>query len=103
MRRKKTARERFIQLFEKRKETRECRLAMAQRAALIWRIFQSIEHDDDGRTLWNLLDQAASDDGIVYMTYGSETPQSLAQRLHRERLVKLIELHRNLAYHRAQF
>jgi len=76
---------------------------MADRSRLIWQIFQAIQNNDDGHYLWNLLEQTTSVDGIVYMTYGSETPQSLADKLHRQHLSKLIQLHQKLTYHRAQF
>jgi hypothetical protein len=76
---------------------------MADKSHLIWQIFETIQHNDNGQILWNLLEQTTSDNGIVYMTYGSETPQSLAEKLHRQHLLKLIQLHQKLTYHRAQF
>lgn len=78
---------------------------MADKSQLLWQIFNSIQNNDNGQVLWNLLDQTRilSDDGIVYMTYGSETPQSLAEKLHRQHLFKLIQLHQKLTYLRAQF
>ncbi|CAF3272320.1 unnamed protein product [Rotaria socialis] len=79
---------------------------MADKPDLIWQVFQAIQSNDNGENLWNLLDQlrtTTSDDGIVYMTYGSETPQSLAEKLHRQNLFKLIQLHQKLSSLRAQF
>ncbi|CAF2523771.1 unnamed protein product [Rotaria sp. Silwood2] len=78
---------------------------MADKSHLIWQIFEAIQSNDNGQILWNLLDQirTTSDDGIVYMTYGNETPESLAQKLHRQHLFKLIQLHQKLTYFRAQF
>jgi len=76
---------------------------MADKSDLIWQIFQTIQNNDNGQILWNLLEQTTSVDGIVYMTYGSETPQSLAEKFHRENLLKLIQLHQKLTYFRAQF
>ncbi|CAF1006152.1 unnamed protein product [Adineta ricciae] len=77
---------------------------MTDKADLIWQIFETIEKNDNGHMLWNLLNQTSTtNDGIVYMTYGNQTPRSLAEQLHREHLLKLIELHQKLVYHRAQF
>jgi hypothetical protein len=76
---------------------------MADKSHLIWQIFETIQNNDNGQILWNLLEQTTSHNGIVYMTYGSETPQSLADKLHRQHLSKLIQLHQKLTYHRAQF
>ncbi|CAF0894189.1 unnamed protein product [Adineta ricciae] len=77
---------------------------MTDKADLIWQIFETIEKNDSGHILWNLLNQASTtNDGIVYMTYGNQTPRSLAEQLHREHLLKLIELHQKLIYHQAQF
>jgi methylphosphotriester-DNA--protein-cysteine methyltransferase len=79
---------------------------MADRSHLICQIFQAIENNDDGHHLWNLFEQittTTSDDGIVYMTYAGETPQSLAEKLNRHRLLKLIQLHQKLTSIRTQF
>jgi hypothetical protein len=76
---------------------------MADKTDLIWQVFESIKNNDNEQILWNLLEQTTSVDGIVYMTFGSETPQSLAEKFHRENLFKLIELHQKLTYFRAQF
>lgn len=78
---------------------------MADKSHLIRQIFEAIYNNDNGENLWNLLDELrpTSDDGVVYMTYGSETPLSLAEKLHRQHLFKLIELHHKLTYLRAQF
>lgn len=77
---------------------------MADRSNLIWQIFQAIENNDDGSTFWNLLEQLkAFDDGIIYMTYGGETPQSSAEKLNRQYLLKLIQIHQKLASIRAQY
>jgi len=76
---------------------------MADKSDIIWKIFQTIQNNDNGLILWNLLEQAKSIDGIVYMTYGNETPQTLAEKFHRENLLKLIQLHQKLTYFRAQF
>ncbi|CAF0974712.1 unnamed protein product [Adineta steineri] len=76
---------------------------MADKSHLIWQIFQTIQENDNGQILWNLLEQITTDNGIVYMKYGNETPQSLAEKLHRQNLLKLIQLHQKLTYHRAQF
>ncbi|CAF0777599.1 unnamed protein product [Rotaria sordida] len=76
---------------------------MAHRSDLIWQIFQAIENNDDGHILWNLLEQIKIfDDGIIYMTYGGETPQSSAEKLDRQYLLKLIQIHQKLTYIRAQ-
>jgi hypothetical protein len=76
---------------------------MADKMDIICQVFQCIENNDNGQILWNLLEQTTSVDGIVYMTFGSETPQTLAEKFHRENLVKLIKLHQKLNYLRAQF
>ncbi|UJR30456.1 hypothetical protein I4U23_017989 [Adineta vaga] len=77
---------------------------MADKAHLIWQIFETIDKNDNGQMLWNLLDQInTTNDGIVYMTYGNQTPQTLAEEFHRQHLVKLIQLHQKLIFHRAQF
>lgn len=78
---------------------------MAERSRLIWQIFQAIENNDDGCILWDLLEQITktSDNGIVYMTYAGETPQSTAEKLNRHHLLKLIQLHQKLTFLRAQF
>jgi hypothetical protein len=78
---------------------------MADRFHLIWQIFQAIENNDDGHHLWNLLEQitTTSDDGVVYMTYAGETPQSLAEKFNRYHLLNLIQLHQKLTFLRAQF
>jgi hypothetical protein len=76
---------------------------MADKSHLLWQVFDTIENDDNGQILWNLLEQTRSDNGIVYMTYGSETPQTLAEKYHRQHLVKLIQLHQKLTYLRSQF
>ncbi|CAF2753492.1 unnamed protein product [Rotaria sp. Silwood2] len=76
---------------------------MADKSNLIWQIFQAIENNDDGHILWNLLEQIKTfDDGIIYMTYGGETPQSSAEKLDRQYLLKLIQIHQKLTYIRAQ-
>lgn len=78
-----------------------------EKSHLIWRVFQAIEENDDGHELWNLLDEinttSSSNEGVVYMTYAGETPQSSAEKFHRDRLFQLIELHRKLTVLRAQF
>ena len=76
---------------------------MEDRTSLIHQIFQAIEDNDRGEHFWQLLEQTRSDEGPVYMTYASQTPQSLAQQLHRTDLFRLLELNRNLAYIRARF
>jgi hypothetical protein len=78
---------------------------MADRSRLIWQIFQAIQNNDDGHYLWNLLEQITktSDDGVVYMTYAGETPQSSAEKFNRHHLLKLIQLHQKLTFTRAQF
>jgi hypothetical protein len=76
---------------------------MADKSHLLWQVFDTIENDDNGQILWNLLEQTRSDNGIVYMTYGSETPQTLAEKYHRQNLLKLIQLHQKLTYLRSQF
>jgi hypothetical protein len=76
---------------------------MADKTDIIWQVFQCIENNDNGQILWNLLEQTTSVDGIVYMTFGSETPQTLAKKFQRENLMKLLELHQKLTYLRAQF
>lgn len=77
---------------------------MADRSQLIWQIFQAIENNDDGHTLWNLLEQVKTfDDGIIYMTYGGETPQSSAEKLDRHNLLKLLQVHKELTFMRAQY
>jgi hypothetical protein len=78
---------------------------MAERSDLIWQIFQAIENNDDGHNLWNLLEQITktSDDGVVYMTYAGETPQSSAEKFDRYYLLKLIQLHQKLTFIRARF
>jgi hypothetical protein len=76
---------------------------MADESDIIWQIFETIQNNDNGQILWNLLEQTRSVDGIVYMTYGSQTPQSLAKQFHRENLLKLIQLHQKLTFFRAQF
>ena len=76
---------------------------MVKRSTLIWQIFQMIEDDNDGRALWNLLEQiSTASDGLVYMTYAGETPEALAHKLGRQRLVKLIQLHHNMTHLRRQ-
>ena len=76
---------------------------MAEKSNLVWEIFQAIENNDNGQMLWDLLEQTASTDGIVYMTYGSETPQSLAEKSQRKHLLKLMQIHQQLTYLRVQF
>ena len=76
---------------------------MEDKSALIHRIFQAIEDDERGEHFWQLLEQTRSDEGPVYMTYASQTPQSLAQQLHRTQLFQLLQLHENLARIRARF
>lgn len=76
---------------------------MAEKSNIIWQIFQTIENNDHERVLWDLLEQTTSTDGIVYMTYGSETPQSLAEKFQRKHLLKLMQIHRQLTYLRVQF
>ena len=72
---------------------------------LIWQVFQAIENDHDGHQLWNLLEEIAgqTNQGTVYMTYAGETPQSLAKKLNRQRLLRLLELHQKLTSIRSQF
>ncbi|CAF1070487.1 unnamed protein product [Adineta ricciae] len=79
---------------------------MAEKSRLIWQIFQAIENNDDGHGLWNLLEQITTtsfDQGVVYMTYAGETPQSSAEKCHRHRLLQLLKLHEKLTYSRAQY
>ncbi|CAF3294103.1 unnamed protein product [Rotaria socialis] len=77
---------------------------MADRSHLISQIFQAIENNVDGPTLWSLLEQIKTfDDGIIYMTYGGETPQSTAEKLNRQYLLKLMQVHQKLTHIRAQF
>lgn len=76
---------------------------MEENSNIICQVFESIENNSNEHILWNLLEQITSTDGIVYMTYGSETPQSLAEKFHRENLLKLIKIHQTLTYLRAQF
>jgi hypothetical protein len=76
---------------------------MGERSHLIRRIFQAIENNDDEHYLWNLLEQITSDEGMVYMTYAGETPESFAEKFNRDRLVKLIQLHQKLMFIRAKF
>jgi hypothetical protein len=76
---------------------------MADKSHLIERIFQAIENNDDEHYLWNLLEQIPSDEGVVYMTYAGETPESFAEKFNRIRLLKLIQLHQKLMFIRAQF
>ena len=77
---------------------------MADKSHIIWQVFEAIQNNDNGQILWNLLEQTTTSvDGIVYMTYGSETPQSLAEKHRREHQLKLIQLHQKLTYFRAQF
>ncbi|UJR16054.1 hypothetical protein I4U23_002967 [Adineta vaga] len=79
---------------------------MAEKSRLIWQIFQAIENNDDEHYLWNLLEQITTtsfDQGIVYMTYAGETPQSSAEKLNRSRLLQLLQLHEKLTHIRAQF
>lgn len=76
---------------------------MADKSHLIERIFQAIENNDDEHYLWYLLEQNTSNEGVVYMTYAGETPESFAKKFNRNRLVKLIQLHQKLMVIRAQF
>ncbi|CAF0872864.1 unnamed protein product [Adineta steineri] len=77
---------------------------MAAKSYLTCQIFQAIENNDDGQNLWNLLEQiTTSHEGIVYMTYAGETPETLAEKLNRPRLLQLLQLHQKLTYMRAQF
>ena len=78
---------------------------MEDRLRLIGEIFQAIENNADGHDLWNLLEELTnlSHDGIVYMTYAGETPESLARKYHRQHLVKLIQLHQKLTSMRIHF
>jgi hypothetical protein len=78
---------------------------MADRSRLVRQIFEAIENNDDGHYLWDLLEQIAttSNDGVVYMTYAGETPQSSAKKFNRHHLLKLIQLHQKLTFIRAQF
>ena len=76
---------------------------MADKSYLIGQIFQAIENNEDERYLWNLLEEITSDQGMVYMTYAGETPESFAEKFKRDRLVKLIQLHQKLMFIRAKF
>lgn len=76
---------------------------MANKPDIIWKIFQTIQNNEHGQILWNLLEQTTSVDGLVYMTYGSETPETLAKKFRRENLLKLIQLHQKITFLRAQF
>ena len=76
---------------------------MANKSDIIWKIFQTIQNNEHGQILWNLLEQTTSVDGLVYMTYGSETPETLAEKFRRENLLKLIQLHQKVTFFRAQF
>ena len=82
------------------------RRILMEKSHLIWRIFQAIEQNDHGHDLWNLLDQITMgglNEGVVYMTYAGETPQTFAEKFHRGRLSRLIQLHQKLTVLRAQF
>ena len=71
---------------------------------LVWQIFDAIGKGDDGRHLWTLLEEAGErTQGRVYMTYGGETPESLAKKLDRSRLLHLLQLHEKLTLLRNQF
>lgn len=78
---------------------------MVERTRLIGQVFRAIANDEtDGHHLWNLLEEiAGSSEGLVYMTFGGETPQSLAKKLDRPYLLKLIQLHDKLIQLRTQF
>lgn len=78
---------------------------MVDRLNLLGEIFQAIENNADGQEFWNLLEhlRTLSKDGIVYMTYAGETPQSAAEKLDRRHLVQLIQLHQKLTFMRTQF
>jgi hypothetical protein len=78
---------------------------MADRSHLVQQIFEAIQNNDDGRNLWSLLEQitTACDEGVVYMTYAGETPQSSAVKFNRHHLLKIIQLHQKLTFLRAQF
>lgn len=86
-----------------RTATTSFHLHMTEKSNIIWQIFQAIENNDDGQMLWDLMEQTTSTDGIVYMTYGSETPQSLAEKSQRKHLLKLIQIHQQLTCLRIQF
>ena len=76
---------------------------MVERSELIWKIFRAIETDERSDDFWRLLEQLDSEDGLVYMTYASQTPMTLAQQLQRSKLSKLIQIHENLICIRARF
>lgn len=76
---------------------------MADKSDIIWKIFHTIQNNEPGQILWNLLEQTTSNDGLVYMTYGNETPETLAKKFHRENLLKLIQIHQKLTLLRTQF
>lgn len=76
---------------------------MAEKSNVIWQIFQTIETNGNGQSLWDLLEKTTSTDGIVYMTYGSETPQSFAEKSQRKHLVKLMQIHQQLMYLRVVY
>lgn len=71
---------------------------------LVWQIFQAIEKNDNGHHLWNLLEEINQrNQGNIYMTFAGETPQSLAKKLNRPRLLHLLQLHEKLTLIRNQF
>ena len=71
---------------------------------LVWKIFDAISKGDDGPRLWSLLEEAGEKiQGRVYMTFGGETPESLAKKLDRSRLLHLLQLHEKLTLVRNQF
>lgn len=77
---------------------------MTDQSHLIFQIFQAIEQDDDGHYFWTLLEEINQlSQGTVYMTYAGETPQSLAKKLDRHHLLRLLQMHEKLISIRNQF
>jgi hypothetical protein len=77
---------------------------MVHRSDLLGQVFQVIEHGQDGHRLWNLLEEITHlHEGMVYMTFGGETPASLAEKLDRQYFLKIIRLHQKLNAIRLQF
>lgn len=75
---------------------------MATNPSLIWQIFQAIEKNESGDYFWNLLEHSKSSDGLVYMTYASQTPETLTEQFRRHQLHKLIKVHQQLTYLRCR-
>lgn len=71
--------------------------------SLIWQIFRAIEKNERGENFWNLLENSNSNDGRVYMTFASQTPETLTEELNRKHLQKLLQIHQQLTYFRCRF